>query len=288
MSHIYTFQKLKDFCKENKITLDNSDYSKIYIFSIIKGKCKNNICENSFCKSFRALINQGGAYCPKCTKENTKEKTKKTFLDNYGVENPFQNKEIQNKIKQTNFKKYGVENPSQNNKICEKRKQTYFEKTGYENAMHNPEAKEKLKQTNLTKYDVEHPMQNKEVQDRASKNAYKAYDYTCPSGKIIRLQGYEKFGYKYLIDHGFDEDDIVTGSKNVPNLTWKDEEGKVHRHFVDFYIKSLNKCIEIKSTWTFEHDKEYILLKQKYAKKTGYKYTIWVFDAKGNRVEKHL
>jgi hypothetical protein len=68
-------------------------------------------------------------------------------------------------------------------------------------------------------------------------------------------------------------------------LWYNDESGKKHRHYVDIFIPTLNKCIEVKSTWTKEKKKDCIFLKQKAAKELGYIYEIWVYDRKGTRVE---
>jgi hypothetical protein len=62
---------------------------------------------------------------------------------------------------------------------------------------------------------------------------------------------------------------------------------KKHRHYVDIFIKSLNKCIEVKSTWTSEKKNDNIFLKQKSAKEMGYAYEIWVYDGKKNLVKKY-
>ena len=83
------------------------------------------------------------------------------------------------------------------------------------------------------------------------------------------------------------EEDIVTGSKNVPTIWYNDEAGKKHRHYVDIFIPSQNKCIEIKSTWTAEKKKDNIFLKQESGKKLGYSYEIWVYNNKGTIVECH-
>ena len=47
----------------------------------------------------------------------------------------------------------------------------------------------------------------------------------------------------------------------------------------------MNKCIEVKSTWTFKKQKEIVFLKQTAGKQLGYLYEIWVYDNKGNKVE---
>ena len=41
--------------------------------------------------------------------------------------------------------------------------------------------------------DVKIPSQNAELFEKSSKNAYKSYDYAFPSGRVERIQGYEKY-----------------------------------------------------------------------------------------------
>jgi hypothetical protein len=82
--------------------------------------------------------------------------------------------------------------------------------------------------------------------------------------------------------------DIITGCKNVPKLSYKDETGKDHKHFVDIFIPSENKCIEVKSPWTAKKKQDCIFLKQESAKSAGYKYEIWIYNPKGEKVECHL
>ena len=48
-----------------------------------------------------------------------------------------------------------------------------------------------------------------------------------------------------------------------------------------------NRCIEVKSTWTAKKSKDYIFLKQDAAKHLGYNYEIWIYNAKGEKVEVH-
>ena len=116
--------------------------------------------------------------------------------------------------------------------------------------------------------------------NKSSKASYTKKDYIFPSGKIIQVQGYEPYAISELLEK-LNEDDIVIGAQFVPEIWYYDNEGIKHRHFVDIYIPSQNKCIEVKSTWTFT--KSSVLLKQKAAKELGYKYEIWVYDKKGNK-----
>ena len=59
-------------------------------------------------------------------------------------------------------------------------------------------------------------------------------------------------------------------------------------NYVDIYIPSQNRCIEVKSTWTAKKNVHNIFLKQYAAKQLGYNYEIWVYDGKGNKIETHL
>lgn len=143
---------------------------------------------------------------------------------------------------------------------------------------------EKIKATCITKYGTEHFMQNSEIADKASKNAYKSYNYIFPSGRIDKIQGYEKFALDELLKE-YDENDIITMRSDVPEIWYVDEKGQKHRHYGDIFIKSKQLFIEVKSPWTAEKKKDNIFLKQNAGKELGYQYEIWIYDAKGNKVE---
>ena len=147
----------------------------------------------------------------------------------------------------------------------------------------------KSKNTNIKKYGVPNPSQNAEISERASKNSYKSKPYTLPSGKQINLQGYEHFGVTRLLNiENIEENDIVTKRTNVPEIWYNDAETqKRRRYFVDIFIPSQNRCIEIKSTWTFQKKHDNVLEKQAAVKLAGHQCEIWVFDAKGELVECH-
>jgi hypothetical protein len=124
--------------------------------------------------------------------------------------------------------------------------------------------------------------------EKASKNAYKLKDYVFPSGRIEKVQGTEPCALKYLVENeNVNENDIVVGVKNVPTIWYNDKNEKKHRHYVDIFIPSQNRCVEVKSTWTAEKKKDNIFLKQDAGKNLGHKYEIWVYDSNGNRVVKH-
>jgi len=298
---------LQSICNEGGVKL-LEDYSNKYITRDTRIIAKCIMCENSFNKSLNKLHKQRNFGCEVCSKkmkfdrlkntmvkkygveyaaqnEMCMNKMKATILKRYGVEHANQSEEVKQKIKNTNLEKYGCEYGLQNEEVKEKRRMSNLEKYGYENPLQREEIKEKCKITCLKKYGVEYVSQNQEIYEKQTKNSYYLKDYTFPSGKIIKVQGYENYALNELVKENIDESNIITGSKNVPEIWYTDNIGKKHRHFVDIYIPSQNKCIEVKSTWTFKKQKDIVLLKQQAAKKLNYLYEIWIYDNKGDKVD---
>ncbi len=238
-----------------------------------------------------------------------KEQITNTYIEKYGVDNPFKSDTIKTQIKETNLQKYGVENPQQNKiiktktrktclekygienvlkleRVIQKRKQICLEKYGDEIILRTELGKEKIKQTCLEKYGVEYPQQVPEIAEKSSKNSYRKKTYILPSGNELTCQGYEPLALNKLVkEDNILEEDIVTGCKNVPQIWYNDKNGKKHRHYVDIYIPSQNRCIEVKSTWTAEKKKDNIYLKQNAAKELGYNYEIWIYNSKKELIE---
>jgi hypothetical protein len=304
----YNYELLKNIFDSENVTL-LIDYSNKYLTrdTRIIGKCI--LCEKSFDKSFNELnksLNFGCKSCAKIIKfkriKNTMmdkygveyaaqspiflDKMKKSTFEKYGVENANQSEEIKSKIVETNLERYGVKYGLQSEEVKEKGKNTYLKNYGVKNPMQNLEIQKKTKETNLRKYKVEYCCQNPDIAEKQAKNSYKLKEYTMPSGKIIKYQGYENIALDELImNEKINETDIIMGAKQVPTIWYYDDSGKKHRHFVDIFIPCQNRCIEIKSTWTAKVHKNVIFLKQNAAKELGYKYEIWVYDDKRNKVE---
>jgi len=235
--------------------------------------------------------------------KEVQNKTKETCLEKYGVENYFQSNDKKIKSINTCLEKYGVENPSQNKNIKIKKEETCMKNYGVKSPFQMEETKQKnklvmienkdeiqkkFKITSLNNWGVDHPTQNPEVMDKCSKNAYKLKDYTFPSGNIIKIQGYENYALDELLQDGVLEEDIVNGCYNVPEIWYEDEYNKKHRHYVDIFIPSQNRCVEVKSTWTAEKKKDCIFLKQQSGKALEYNYEIWVYNGKGKKTECYI
>jgi hypothetical protein len=220
--------------------------------------------------------------------EVIKNKKRDTCIKHFGVLCHLKSPEIREQIKQTNLIKYGVENPQQNLNIRNKNYETNLKKYGVKHFMQTDEFKNKVVQTNLKKYGVPHHSQNPEVSENMIKNAYNKKTYVLPSGKIIFIQGYENFMLDYLLSvEKIDENEIITKRNEVPEIWYNDKMQKRRRHYVDFYIKSQNRCIEVKSIFT-NQEKNNVFEKQKAAKDLGLKYEIWIFNKLGNLIEKYI
>jgi len=214
--------------------------------------------------------------------QEVKDKQKKTNLERYGVEYIVHNKETKEKMIKTNIEKYGVDCCLKNKDIKEKVKRTNLEKYGVENVGQSHVIQEKMINSMFKKYGVNYPLQNSEIAEKMSKKCYKSKLFILPSGKEIICQGYEPFALQDLLESNINECDIITGCKNVPTIWYNDETGKKRRHYVIIFIPSQNKCIEIKSHWTFKKGNINIFKKKDTAKELGYNYEIWVYDNKGH------
>ena len=258
---------------------------KIKKFNLDKyGKESTFQIDNIKNKIMKTMLEKYGVENPNQS-QNIRNKTKNTCLEKYGVQYVSQTKEHRDKCIKTSFKKYGVNCNLQNEEIKNKIKETNLKKYGVTNPFQNEEIKNKIKETNLKKYGFTNPTQNSEIAEKASNNSYQTKEYILPSGIKINYQGYENLALNELLNiYNINENDIFTKKSSVPELWYTDENNKKRRHYVDIYIKSQNKCIEVKSEWYYNMSEPIILLKQNAAKELGYKYEIWVYNNKKEKI----
>jgi hypothetical protein len=213
-----------------------------------------------------------------------KENLKQSVMNKYNVQYYSQTQEYKEQYKNTCLKKYNVEHTLKLPEIREKIKQTFIQKYNVTNPNKTPEVREKIRQTCLKRYNVEHHSQCQEIQERQQKNAKKYKEYKMPSGEIRKVQGYEPLALDELVKT-YEESDIITDRKGIPRISYKIEE-KQKYYFPDIYIKSQNKIIEVKSTWTYKCKEDNIQEKVNATKSAGYEYEIWIYDDKGNKTIK--
>jgi hypothetical protein len=88
-------------------------------------------------------------------------------------------------------------------------------------------------------------------------NGYKRKDYTFPSGKVISIQGSEHMALDELLK-SYDEADIVVGVReiyeHIGRIKYSSDNDKIHTYYPDFYIKSTNTVVEVKSSWTYNKE----------------------------------
>ena len=135
------------------------------------------------------------------------------------------------------------------------RKKYFLDKYGVESFTQTDEFKESFKRTCIKHYGVDHPMKDPTVCEKVLRKLHKFKEYKLPSGKIIKLQGYEGKALDLLFNDGLIETDLITSKyeiqKEIGQLKYS-FKGKGHAYFPDFYIKSKKQVIEVKSTWTFD------------------------------------
>jgi hypothetical protein len=274
-------------------------------------KTKVFTCKN--CTSNQRLINYKETIMNKygvkhiSQLQEIKDKKVTNCLNKYGVKHINQLQEIKDKIRETNklnyfklnnklppslidqkqvlFDKYGTYNYRSSDYIKNKIKQTVMDRYGVDHISKSKEILDLKRKNSMIKYGVEYPIQHPAFSEKACTSGFRMKEYILPSGKIIKIQGYETFALNHIINvEKINEDDITTGCTNVPTIWYCDNQGKKHRHFVDIFIEPQNRCIEVKSTWTVKKDN--VLPKQIAAKELGYKYEIWVYNEKGIMLDK--
>jgi hypothetical protein len=236
------------------------------------------------------------------------EKMKQTTLDRHGVENAFQSKTlmqkakqtnlerrgvmhaaqcpiVQEKIKQTNLKLRGVEYPGQCPLVKEKSKATNLERIGVENPFQDPNFTAKSEKTCMEKYNVRHSSQDENVRLKTLKSGFRQKKFEMPSGRVVKVQGYEPFALRDLLMIHNETQIQVDSEGLMPNIMYYTPDGKSHRYYPDIFIPHENKIIEVKSKYTAGKGGRNVQLKKEETIKQGYIYEIWCYDGKGNRVE---
>ena len=110
--------------------------------------------------------------------------------------------------------------------------------------------------------------------ERMFKSSVKYKEFKLPSGRIVKLQGYEPQVLEQLLE-SFNENDIAIGVKELNKTIGKIQytfKNTKRTYYPDFYIKSTNTIIEVKSQWTFDKWKDKNLAKQKACLQQGFNF----------------
>lgn len=227
------------------------------------------------------------------------EKTRQTFLANFGVENPNQNEEVREKIKETNLKKYGVNVPAKNKTIREKIRNTHLNKSEEE----KQEIASKTEKTCLEKYGTKSPLQNEDIKEKIAKTNLERYGHTVGwNYNKIRQTNLEKYGVEYtcLLDSCQNNNPYLISKLNIKfaetltqNSLSNELEFKLGNYSFD--IKTGDVLIELDPTFTHSSTKvvykgnkkippkafDYHFKKSQLAMENGYRCIhIWDWDDK--------
>lgn len=200
------------------------------------------------------------------------ENLKKLNLEKHGSEYYFNSDEFKEKSKKTSLEKYGTDRPQKSIEVKKKLSET-------RNKLNKKLISEKAKNTWLEKYGVDHPFKNLEIFEKQQKSSYYFKDYILPSGKLVRVQGYENRALDALLEKYNEVDLVISNSEifKILGVIEYVENGSTHRYFPDIYIPKDNLIIEVKSTRTFSVHKKKNLLKREAIEKMGIKFQFWIY-----------
>jgi hypothetical protein len=250
----YTKELLEEILTEGDATV-LEEYLKYNQRLVVKFQCS---CGEVAEKRFEMLNMYRLPYCKECSLKKSVERSEKTCMDKYGVKNVTYLQETKDKTNKIYMERFG-DHPKRTKEVHEKWVNTCIEKYG---GHHN---------------------QNREVQIKAEQNSYKFKEFTMPSGRTLKYQGYENLAIIDLLKT-YEEKDINIGRAEVPIIKYISDE-KERVYFPDIYVKSINKIIEVKSEWTIKLQSARIDDRAKAVKEAGYAFEVWVYSNKKIRTE---
>jgi hypothetical protein len=113
--------------------------------------------------------------------EDIKKKTKKTNLEKWGVEYVLQSDLVRNKIKKTNLEKWGTECVLLSDKIQEKSKETLMKNWGVDHNFKSATIREKSKETLMKNWGVDNPSKSEEILNRKKETSMKNWGFDNPA-----------------------------------------------------------------------------------------------------------
>lgn len=180
-------------------------------------------------------------------------KSKKTKKEKYGNEN-FTNRE---KSSKTWVNLYGVDNPLKNINIREKLKNTMKSKYGVENYVEHSDFRNKSEKTCLKKFGFRNQSQSAEIYEKILKSLYRVKKYK--NTDILYQSSYELLFLELIEEKGLLRD------VKKPKRFIYEFKNETYVYNPDFLFREVT--IEIKSTWTYNRNgKDKVLEAKNHAK----------------------
>lgn len=212
-----------------------------------------------------------------------REKQKNTLLNKYGVSSPLKSKILLEKMRETNLKKYGVEWTSLDPLVRKKQETTCLTRYGSISPLGSEKIRNKCIDTLIKNYGVDNPTKNVDIFEKALLSGKRAKDYVLPSGKKIKLRGYEPNALDILLKT-YGEEKIKYKIKEMPIIKYV-VKNKTRRYYPDFYIPLEKLIIEVKSTYTYNSNKTVNFLKKDACITLGYTYMFMIISNNECRYE---
>lgn len=318
--HDYKFPECKVCSKEHvKVTMSRiaegccKEHQKVITLENYKKTCiekygTTNVSQCKFVKDKKeqTSLKNWGTKNP-YQAEEVKRRIKITMIDRYSIEHPMQSELFKERQRQTALQNFGYEYPgfqdpvkrkesierykkqtgydhwNYNVEVQSKAKERYKKQTGYDHWSKNPEVQEKSRQTCVKKYGTEYPYQNQDIFEKRELSARKKrYTYWLNNTEYS-TSGYESQCLDYLLKiEKIPELDIALKRLDgMPSIPYKvNDKNRVYHP--DIYIKSQNRIIEVKSTYTYQRDLEVNLKKQKACLELGYKFNFYIMNQDGS------
>jgi len=120
---------------------------------------------------------------------------------------------------------------------------------------------------------------NIEYVEKIFNSSYRYKDYILPSGKIVKIQGYESKAINELLQI-YDENDIIIGARSINKEIGRISyllNNKEHTYIPDIYIKSINTIIEVKSNWTYYKNESINIIKKDACLNKGFNFKFMIY-----------
>jgi hypothetical protein len=143
---------------------------------------------------------------------------------------------------------------------------------------------QKYEATCMERYGVRNVSQDPVIFDKIVKKSYTVKKYKFPSGKVVRIQGYEGFAIDDLLSENIAEDDLVF-TKDIPTFSYMDDNDTQHVYHPDIFVKSLNLIVEVKSDYTYTKELRKNYLKFCKVIESGYRLRVMIYNDKFKSVK---
>lgn len=260
--NLYTLQNVIDYFEEYGCRLITTEFIKMTQPLEYECSC-GNINKVAF-NQFR-LGNKKCKKCNMCCHRHNIDDVRKLFETNGCV------------LLETNY----VSNQTNMRYICNCGNEAKITYTNFRRGQRCISCKsKKVEETCLKHFGVRYSVQSPIVQEKMEKSGKHWKDYTMPSGKVIRIQGYENMGIDDLIRNGIQEDDIDVHCKTIKKEFMYHHDGLYRSYLPDFYIPGTNTIIEIKSDYIFMKERLQNIQKAKCCIALGYEFEFWIYNGK--------